>query len=154
MPQLALLPYQHDQDMAALSSVWLEASRIAHPFIGEAALLNQQTQIETVYLPASDTTVAWLGGAPVGFISMLGDFIGGLFVAPAAQGQGIGRSLIKRVAKDRQALELEVYTQNPQAFGFYTALGFVELSRRSHDAEGMPSENARLRLTLGCGHRK
>jgi ribosomal protein S18 acetylase RimI-like enzyme len=43
-------------------------------------------------------------------------------------------------------LSLEVYTQNEQAVRFYTALGFLEVSRRSADDEGLPFENAHLRL--------
>lgn len=64
------------------------------------------------------------------------------------QGAGIGRKLIHHAMDLKKELELEVYTDNNQAFVFYKALGFAEISRRAQDDEGLPFENALLRLTI------
>lgn len=133
-------------DLEKLSGIWLDASLVAHPFIGERRLIDQRRLIEEKYLPNAETWVACRMGEPVGFISLLDTFIGGIFVAPDQQGQGIGRKLIAHAMDRKGVLSLEVYTQNEQALRFYTALGFHEVSRRSTDDQGLPFENAHLRL--------
>lgn len=139
-------PFAPDADTRTLSRIWLEASRLAHPFIGETRLSSQQSLIETQYLPHAETWVACINGEPAGFISLIDTFIGGLFVAPDQQGMGIGRRLIDHALNLKGELSLEVYTANAQAMRFYSALGFREVSRRPLDDEGYPFENAKLHL--------
>ena len=148
------------KDMAMLSRVLAEAGFNSSPNAAEAArfltrklqegmkdeaelaserwLIDQRRVIEEKYLPNAETWVACRMGEPVGFISLLDTFIGGIFVAPDQQGQGIGRKLIAHAMGRKGVLSLEVYTQNEQALRFYTALGFHEVSRRSTDDEGLP----------------
>lgn len=133
-------------DMEALSAIWFDASRIAHPFIGETRLREQRILIETIYLPQAKTLVAVHRGEPAGFISLMDDFIGGLFVSPNHQGAGIGRTLIDHAFESRAQLQLEVYTANTGACAFYRSLGFVETGRRPVDDQGLPFENAQMIL--------
>jgi ribosomal protein S18 acetylase RimI-like enzyme len=143
---VVIRPYAQDGDLNKLSRIWLDASLLAHPFIGEKRLLEQRVLIEDQYLPNAETWVACVGGQPCGFISLLDTFIGGIFVSPDRQGLGIGRQLILHALDLKGELELEVYADNRQAVTFYTRLGFQELSRRRLDDEGYAFENARLRL--------
>lgn len=145
-PNVVIRAFDMAADLGKLSSIWFRASLIAHPFIGEQRLLEQQRLIKEKYLPNSDTWVACRSGEAVAFISLMDKFIGGLFVDPDEQGQGIGRRLIAHGLERKGELSLEVYVQNDKAFRFYKALGFVELSRRHHDDEGQPFENAYLLL--------
>lgn len=133
-------------DLEKLSAMWFEASLIAHAFVGETSLREQRVLIETVYLPRAETWVAVRGGEPAGFISLIEDFIGGLFVSPSRQGGGIGRRLVRHAAQLKGSLRLEVYTANAQALAFYRSLGFEELSRRPSDDQGLPFENAQMLL--------
>lgn len=143
---VVIRPFQAATDLEKLSDIWLQASLRAHPFIGEQRLLEQQRLIEERYLPNSETWVASDQDTPVGFISLLGTFIGGLFVIPDLQGRGIGRKLVHHCLALKGELSLEVYTRNEQAMRFYTALGFQELSRRPVDDAGLLFENAHLHL--------
>ncbi|KIQ01133.1 acetyltransferase [Agrobacterium tumefaciens] len=143
---VVIRPYTPDSDLRKLSRIWLDASRLAHPFIGEQRLQMQRVLIEDQYLPDAETWVACIDNLPCGFISLLDTFVGGIFVSPDRQGLGIGRRLIAHALNRKGELELEVYTDNRQAMAFYIRLGFQELSRRSRDDEGYPFENARLRL--------
>lgn len=136
-------------DIPHLSRIWHQASLGAHGFLGRARLDEQRHLIETVYLPAAETWVAetWVAGAaraPLGFISLLDDFVGGLFVDPAAQGQGIGRALLDHALALKGGLSLDVYTANAGAMAFYRAQGFREVSRQPVDGQGLPFEQARL----------
>lgn len=138
--------YDAATDLETLSGIWLEASLQAHAFVGRDRLREQRALIESEYLPNSETWVACRGSQPVGFISLLDSFIGGLFVTPRHHGQGIGRALIAHALKRKGELGLEVYTANARAYAFYEALGFTERSRRAEDDEGMPFENAEMWL--------
>jgi len=144
---IVIRPFDAVTDTEKLSDIWLEASLKAHPFIGKPRLLEQRQLIEQEYLPKSETWVACHGGAVIGFISLLGSFIGGIFIAPNQQGVGVGRKLIAHALEQKNELSLEVYTQNEQAVRFYAALGFREVSRRDVDDLGYPFENAALHLT-------
>ena len=139
-------PFDAAPDLKKLSNIWFEASMKAHPFIGEPRLIEQRRLIEEEYLPKAETSVACLDGEAVGFISLLGTFIGGIFIAPDRQGFGIGRKLIEDALVRKRELSLEVYTENEQAVRFYNALGFQEVSRRAVDDFGFPFPNATLTL--------
>ncbi|MBD0417043.1 GNAT family N-acetyltransferase [Oryzicola mucosus] len=143
---IVIRPYAPETDLKKLSRIWLDASLLAHPFIGEQRLHEQRTLIEDQYLPNAQTLVACIDDQPCGFISLLDTFIGGIFVSPDRQRFGIGRQLVTHALNLKGELELEVYTANLQAMAFYTRLGFQELSRRRLDDDGNPFENARLRL--------
>ncbi len=144
--KLTIRPYDAATDLKILSDIWFEASMKAHPFIGEARLNEQRGLVEREYFPKAATSVACLDGEAVGFISLLGSFIGGIFIAPDRQGFGIGRKLIADALARKGELSLEVYTENEQAVRFYTALGFQEVSRRAVDDFGFPFPNATLSL--------
>ena len=143
---VVIRPFAPATDTQKLSCIWLDASLVAHSFIGERRLMEQRALIEDQYLPSAETWVASVSDQPSGFISLLDTFIGGIFVSPNRQGLGIGRQLIAHGLSLKGELSLEVYTENQQAVDFYKALGFEELSRRPMDADGYPFENAHLRL--------
>ena len=143
---LTIRAYDEATDLQELSTIWFEASLLAHDFLGEPRLRQQRQLIETHYLPNAETWVACHEGRPIGFISLLDHFIGGLFVSPRHQGAGAGRRLVAHALGLKGELELEVYTRNRQAMSFYDRLGFKEISRRAEDDEGLPFENACLRL--------
>lgn len=137
---LSIRPFNAATDLKKLSNIWFDASLKAHPFIGEPKLIEEE------YLPKSETSVACLDGEAIGFISLLGSFIGGIFIAPERQGLGVGRRLIAHALNQKGELSLEVYLANEQAVRFYTQLGFHEVSRRDVDDQGLPFSNATLRL--------
>ncbi len=133
------------EDTARLLTIWHAASAQAHPFLTPAQLEEQKKLVGDVYLPRAETWVATLDDAPVGFIGMLDNFIGGLFVDPARHGYGIGRRLLEHTLALKGTLELEVYALNAGALGFYRHLGFQEVGRKPQDDNGMPFELIRLR---------
>ncbi|ABI75681.1 acetyltransferase, GNAT family [Hyphomonas neptunium ATCC 15444] len=144
---LTVRPYNAATDLPTLLDIWFEASLRAHPFLGEHRLREERILMETEYLPKSENWVACDQGEPIGFIGLLDTFVGGLFIAPAHQGKGAGRLLTAHALELKGRLELEVYTDNQQAYAFYEKLGFREVSRRRTDDHGLPFENARMRLT-------
>ena len=88
--------------------------------------------------PAAETVIAEIEGAPVGFALFFhnfstwtgrpGIYVEDLYVEPSARGAGVGKALLKNVAKlalDRGCgrLEWSVLDWNKPAIDFYLALG-------------------------------
>ena len=83
-----------------------------------------------VLLPTHRVTVAEVEGALVGVCAVAGPEVGQLYVAPGAQGCGVGRALLD-AAKDASPGRLELWTfaRNLRARRFYAAAGFVEVGQ-------------------------
>ncbi len=140
-------PYS-PEDAPRLLAIWRAASEKAHSFFTAEQLDAQQRLVADVYLTRAEIWVATRSGTLVGFIGLLDSFIGGLFVAPEAQGSGVGRALVAHASTLKGGfLELEVYARNLGARAFYRRLGFVEKSRRASDDNGLPF--ALIRLAIG-----
>lgn len=119
-----------------LLAIWLAASRVGHPFLSEEDLAAQHALVRDVYLPQAEMWVIRRGDEIAGFIGLLGNVIGGLFIDPALHGQGLGRALIERARRLKGRLAVEAYEANAGAVGFYRQCGFVEVGRRERDDEG------------------
>ena len=139
-------PYNAATDLTRILDIWFAASLKGHPFIGRDKLAEQRQLIRDVYMPQAESWVLCREDEVVGFISLLGNNVGGLFVDPRCHGMGFGRRLINHAVDLRGELSLEVYLANEQACGFYHSLGFREVSRRDTDDLGYPFPNATLHL--------
>ncbi len=111
-------------DMGQVLKIWLEASIKAHDFISREFWESNVGAMRDVYLPAAETYVYEDEGAVRGFLSLCGDTIAALFVAPAYQGMGIGRQLMAQAKQTPQRLNLTVYKENQKSVAFYTTCGF------------------------------
>ena len=131
-------------DGSSVLDVWEAASAVAHPFLPKDFVSAERRSIAEVHLPAAETWVWAVGEQVVGFIAMLGDEIGGLFVDPDHHGRGIGRALVDHVGASRERLEVEVFRDNHLGRAFYAAYGFIEDHEGIHSATGLPV----LRLSL------
>ena len=130
-------------DYAAMLDIWLDASRAGHPFLAEQVLQEQSRIVRDTYFPQAENWVIEHGGIK-GFIGLIGNHIGGLFVAPAAHGQGFGRSLVEHASGRLGSLTVEVYEQNEGAIAFYRRCGFAPVGRKERDDEGRPLPLLRL----------
>lgn len=138
-------PYVETSDLPGLLESWYEASLIAHPFLSEDFLERERLLIAEQWLPASETTVSVIDGRVVGFLSLIGNEVGAIFVHPDRQGTGLGRELMDDARSKRPFLELDVFEENPIGRGFYAAYGFEQIGRTVDDETGQIS----LRLRLG-----
>lgn len=118
------------EDEDAAVDVWSRAGGPAHPFIPGEGEGERARKMREVYLVHAENWVAETEGRVVALLGLLDAEIGGLFVAPEAQGTGVGRRLVEHAVALHGSLTLEVYEKNTGARGFYARLGFVEESRR------------------------
>jgi putative acetyltransferase len=128
-------PYA-DEDMGPLLDVWYRASLIAHSFLSEEFFEAERRQIAEEWLAMAETTVSEVDGTVVGFLSLVGNEVGGLFVDPDYQGGGIGRSLMDNAIESHPVLELDVFEANSIARRFYERYGFQLVDRHMNEAAG------------------
>jgi GNAT superfamily N-acetyltransferase len=89
----------------------------------------------------ADMTVAEDGGVTVGVVQPRGDEVNGLWVEPAAQGRGVGTTLLRHAERQIAAAGhgrawLTCSGFNPGAVRFYLARGYREVGREAKDRGG------------------
>lgn len=119
-----------DADLSAIAEVYLAARAVAamppgiHPPDGVRAWVGAWD------LSERDVWVAESGGTVVGFANLTPTWLDGLYVAPGAQGAGIGSTLVDIAKSVRpEGFGLWVFEINEPARAFYRRHGFVELER-------------------------
>lgn len=120
-------------DTEEIIKVWQESSKLAHSFLEPDFFVEEVGLIRNVYLPKAATWVFEIGdNSIVGFISMLENEVGALFVKPDYQSQGYGKMLLNFVKDNYKDLYLEVFKKNIDAYQFYSKYGFTPVSERIH----------------------
>lgn len=123
-------------DCEDVLGVWARASALAHPFLGREFLEQERRNIPELYLPNAQTWVWDADGRVVGFMSLLGNEVGALFVDPPFHRRGIGRALLERAQALRGELEVEVFERNRLGRAFYAKVGFELKARKTHPETG------------------
>ncbi|GMR12849.1 MAG: GNAT family N-acetyltransferase [Gemmatimonadota bacterium] len=135
-----------DADLDRILEVWLAASKIAHPFLTEEFLANELKSIRDVHIPKAVTWVYEDAGRVVGFIALIDNEVGAVFVSPEMQRRGIGRALMDLARDQHATLELDVFEANSIGRAFYERYGFVQIGRHIQTDSGQPC----LRLRYGA----
>jgi len=92
----------------------------------------------------AETWVYELDGVVVGFIALIGNEVGGLFVEAKCHGQGIGRALMDQARRMRDTLELNVFQDNLVGRKFYEKYGFSPVNESLDEATGFMQLRLRL----------
>ncbi len=112
-------------DLEDMVRIWYEASVIAHSFIPASFWALQKGAMKEKYLPLAENFVFQEDRQVAGFISLVGERVCALFVAPELQRRGIGKALLEYAKILKRKLSLKVYKENKSAFCFYEMCGFV-----------------------------
>ncbi len=135
-----------EQDLEQIIDVWYQSSSLAHPFLSPSFVEKVKSDMTNIYIPGSETWVYEIDNTIVGFISMLDNEIGGLFVLPNNLSKGIGTKLVDFIKKEHLDLEVEVFEKNIIGRAFYDKYGFQRIKKFKHKESG----NEVLRLKLKC----
>ncbi len=142
---LMIIRAYREDDLNDVLSVWENASKLAHPFLTSEFLAQERHNIPNVHLPNADTWVAEFDGRVIGFIALLGNEVGAIFVEPEFHGAGVGRALMDKAQELHGDLEVEVFQANSIGRKFYSRYGFEALSERVHEETG--NKVLRLKFT-------
>ena len=137
-------PYR-DTDLSQLLEVWYSASLVGHPFLDRTFFEQERQRIREVYLPEAETWIFEQDDVVVGFIALIGNEVGGLFVDPNYHSQGIGRVLMDHARSMRPILELNVFEDNRVGRAFYERYGFQQVDEHMNVKTGL--KELRLRFT-------
>ena len=135
-----------DKDLAELLDAWYSASMVAHPFLSEEFFEQERENIVSIHLPNAETWVYELDVIVIGFIALIENEVGAIFLDPKFHGRGIGRALMDHARSIREVLELDVAKDNKIGRNFYKKYGFIEQYEHMHKEYGF----MQLRLKLIC----
>lgn len=134
------------EDAPTILDIWYQASSLAHPFLNHTFVEQVKIAMRDMYIPGSETWVYEENNKILGFISMMDNEIGGLFVLPYNQGKGIGSQLVNFIKPFHDSLEVEVFDKNSIGRGFYNKLEFKQIHSYFHEPSNQ--DVLRLKLTL------
>lgn len=121
-----------EEDTNAIVEVWYSSFTLAHPFIEDAFKEKVKKDMRELYIPNADTWIFEEDDTLIGFISMLGNEIGGLFVNPEHFSKGVGSQLVDHVSEMHEELEVEVFEKNRIGRAFYDKYGFKQIKQYTH----------------------
>ena len=124
------------EDADTVVAIWHSANALAQPFLSPDFVARVSEEIRTLYLPYAETFMLVADGNAVGFIALLDNEIGGLFLNPAWHGKGYGKAMVDHAVALKGPLHLEVFERNTIGRRFYERYGFVETGRYDHAASG------------------
>ena len=140
--EIKMIRKYRESDLETVVDIWFESSSLAHPFLEPDFMEKVKKDMHDIYIPNSETWVYEENDKILGFIGMLGNEIGGLFVLPNQHSKGIGTQLVNLVKEQHDTLEVEVFKKNKIGRAFYDKYGFVFMKEYFDDA----SKNDVLRL--------
>jgi len=137
-------PYCPDDIDAVIETCYL-AHQLSHPFLSAEFLAQEMIKTRDTYLPNSETWIYEKDGKLRGFIALVGNEVGGLFVHPDDHGKGFGKALMDKAVELRGSVYLDVFKENSLGRAFYKRYGF----RLSHEYVHEETGNMLLRLEFG-----
>lgn len=122
-----------DKDEPMLINIWYNSSSLAQPFLDTAFVEKVKKDMKDIYLPNAETWVFEENNVVIGFISMIGNEIGGLFVSPDQHSKGVGTRLVDFIGEYHRELEVEVFKDNKIGRSFYDKYGFKMMKEYFHE---------------------
>ncbi len=134
-------------DLDAVLNSWEVATRLAHPFMTDDFIAQEKINVAEIYMPNTDTWVAEFEGEVKGFIALMGNEVGAIFLQPDCHGKGIGKLLMDKAQGLHGDLEVEVFKENSIGRRFYSRYGFELLEEKLHEPTGQQVLRLKFKAT-------
>lgn len=134
-----------ESDLESVLNSWEIATRLAHQFMDGDFIAQERKNVRQVYLPNTDTWVAEINNEVIGFIALMGNEVGAIFLQPFYHGKGIGKALMDKAQELHGNLEVEVFKVNRIGRHFYSKYGFEFVEEKFHELTGQ--QVLRLKFT-------
>lgn len=124
-PGLEVRPAREDE-RSALGALWYRSAVEGHPYLPRLQALSEAEGVRAfeAFSAPLELWCATLDGELVGLLGLEGDWIDRLYVAPAAQGRGVGARLLAEARALRPGgFRLYTHQKNERARRFYEARG-------------------------------
>jgi putative acetyltransferase len=125
-----------DADLEAVLSSWESATRLAHEFMTDDFIAQERKNVAEIYIPNTDTWVVEIDEKVSGFVALMGNEVGAIFLQPECHGRGAGKALMDKAQELHGDLEVEVFRSNTIGRRFYTKYGFEQLEEKLHEPTG------------------
>lgn len=124
------------EDIELVMAAWRRANALAHPFLADAYVAQVEQEVRDIYVPNAETYVLEEDGEVIGFIALLENEIGGLFLDPSKHGRGYGKALVDHAVAIKGSLMVEVFRDNEIGRPFYQRYGFEFVAEQLHEPSG------------------
>lgn len=131
----AVRPYC-PEDLEQVMTAWRRANALVHPFLNEVYVAQLEQEVRYTFVPNAETYVLEADGQLVGFIALLGDVVGGLFLDPSKHGMGFGKALVDHAVNLKGPLKVDVFRENEVGRSFYERYGFELVAEEAHEPSG------------------
>ena len=131
MMNLTIRQYQ-TSDLAAVLDSWEVATRLAHTFMTDEFIAQERKNVAEIYIPNTDTWVAEIDGVVEGFIALIGNEVGAIFLQPNWCGKGVCKALMDQAHALHGDLEVEVFKENTIGSAFNLRYGVELLEQKLH----------------------
>ena len=125
-----------DSDLEGVISGWENASKIAHPFLKMDFLAQERKYIPELFMPIADTWIVALDNLVVGFIALIGNEVGAIFLQPEHHDKKMGKLMMDKAQELHGDLEVEVFERNQIGRNFYRQYGFKLIEEKTHEQTG------------------
>lgn len=118
-------------DAAQIAEIFLTSRQAAMPWLAQPHTDDETRRWHlNVLVPRGTVVVAERAGTVVGFAEPSDGWLHALYVAPSAQGAGVGSALFEySMALQPNGFDLWVFQRNTRALDFYARYGCVEVRR-------------------------
>ncbi len=130
---MQILRKYNSNDIEGVLSSWENTQKIGHSFLPEDFQIQEKKNIRELYLPNADTWVVEEKNQVIGFIALIGDEIGGLFLQPSHHGKKLGKLMVDKAQELHGDLFVEVFEENSVGRAFYSKYGFKLVEKKVHE---------------------
>lgn len=123
-----------EEDAERVLQIWDDASTKAHPFLDGNFTDKVRKEMREIYIP-NGKECTWVfedADEVVGFLAMPDTEIGGIFVSPNHESEGLGNGLLYFIWKEHNTIEVEVFERNSLGRKVYKKNGFEKVEVYYH----------------------